>query len=192
MAQTEKKYCILPGRTPLKLQNLSGHSCIIGEAPRQIPDFFEAEAIYGGAVSEEQLEDLKKRLLGSTVPESALIPPPPQITGVGDQEPGNDGKGSSDGSPMPPVQSESAGTKTENKGKGKAREVKPADPPSGDLFKQDEIDANLKSAIIEMLNAGNPADFEEGGAPRCDALSARLGRDVTGQERDAAYAEVIK
>ena len=148
MAMTEKKYCILPGREPLRLANTSGHSVIIGEEPRTIPDFFEAEAIYGGAVSEEQLADLKERLLGGIEVKPAPAPEKKSHRAV------------------------------------KAAAVAPDAPPV--------VSAELKAAVIEIMNNGNPEDFDHNGAPKCAALTWRLGREVTGPERDAAWREVIQ
>ena len=149
MAQTTKKYCILPGREPLRLANTSGHSVIIGEEPRTIPDFFEAEAIYGGAVSEEQLDDLRSRLLGAVEPAPAPAPAP------------------------------------EKKSAKPAKQAPLPDTPPA-------VSAELKAAVIDIMNGGNPEDFDANGAPKCAALTWRLGREVTGPERDQAWREVTQ
>lgn len=45
----------------------------------------------------------------------------------------------------------------------------------------------IKAAVIDLLNTGNPADFTSSGTPKVESLKDKLGFDVTGPERDAAY-----
>jgi hypothetical protein len=48
--------------------------------------------------------------------------------------------------------------------------------------------AQIKSAAIEIINAGNPADLSSG-KPKVAALAALVGFEVSAAERDAALAE---
>jgi len=151
------KYCVLPGQEPVRLASLSGHVVIIGEEPREIPEMFHAEARAAGCMSDDELELLKKRLLGGLTDGQQQ-----SLTG-----------GSSGGSPAP------APSGTDDS----------FPPPPGGDQQTNDIDRaeKIKAAVIELINAGNPNDFTGNGSPKVESLKEKLGFEVTGPERDAAY-----
>ena len=62
---SNEKYSVLPGQTPVRLSSTEGgHTIIIGETPRTIPEQFEREAIANGCFSESMLAGLQSRLQG--------------------------------------------------------------------------------------------------------------------------------
>lgn len=50
----------------------------------------------------------------------------------------------------------------------------------------------IHAATVTLINAGNPVDFTSQGKPRKEALELILGFEITGVERDTAFAEVGK
>ena len=127
---SKEKYSVLPGQAPVRLASIDGgHTIIIGETPRQIPEQFEREAIANGCFSETMLAGLQARFQG-------------------------------------PIGSDDEGKKDEG-------------DDDADRFEK------IRAAVIEIINAGNPTDLT-GGKPKVDILSAKVGFEVTGAERDAA------
>lgn len=59
------------------------------------------------------------------------------------------------------------------------------------VLDSDRFDA-IKSAVIVLVNEGNPTSFTAQGKPRKEILEASLGFEITGKERDEAFAEVGK
>ena len=154
----ETKFCTLPGQEPITLSTeYGGHGCRIADTPRTIPLFFHQEAIAKGAYTEEQIADLKSRLAGVETPEVPLIPPTTPPV-----VPPTLQDSDNDGFAPPPP--------------------KPA-PPAATSERTEQI----KAAIIDLLNTGNPTDFTSTGTPKVEALKDKLGFEVTGPERDAAY-----
>lgn len=163
----DTKFCILPGQEPITLSTEhGGHGCRIGEEPRTVPLFFHQEAIAKGAYTESQFADLQSRLSGGTAPVGhpggALGSGPGLPAGMtSSQPPLMHTDADDDDFPSPP------GTP-----------MPPADPQRSE---------QIKAAVIELLNTGNPHDFTNSGAPKVEALKDKLGFEVTGPERDAAY-----
>lgn len=166
------KYCILPGQEPVRLDSLDGHIIIIGEELRDVPEQFVLKARAAGCLTEEELHNLKQRLLGSsdrahdvppegsgnkTVPPAGsqgIAPGAPQINLLMDAD--DDGFAPPPSRPAPP---EAPGERMEL----------------------------IKAAVIELMNAGNASDFTGNGTPKVEALKDRLGFEVTAAERDTAY-----
>jgi len=48
----------------------------------------------------------------------------------------------------------------------------------------------IKAATIEILNTGNPDDMTGNGKPKVETLESKLGYQVSGPERDAAFDAV--
>lgn len=80
MGMKTQKLCILPGQEPIRLATTrGGHSILIGEEPVAVPDIFVREARGRGAISELELNNLKKRLKGEPVAKGE--PPSPSDPG---------------------------------------------------------------------------------------------------------------
>ena len=54
----------------------------------------------------------------------------------------------------------------------------------------DDRFAKIKAALLPILVAGKPEDFTAQGIPQVVAINAACGFDITGAERDAAFAEL--
>lgn len=155
----ETKFCTLPGQEPITLSTEhGGHGCRIGDTPRTVPLFFHQEAIAKGAYTEEQIIDLTARLSGVETPGAPLV----QI-----------------GSPATPPLTLSQDSDND----GFAPPPPHPAPPAATSERTEQI----KAAIIDLLNTGNPSDFTSTGTPKVEALKDKLGFEVTGPERDAAY-----
>lgn len=61
----ETKFCVLPGQDPVRIAKTDGRVVLIGEEPRTVPADLHAAAIGHGAVTEETLADLGRRLSGA-------------------------------------------------------------------------------------------------------------------------------
>jgi hypothetical protein len=59
-------------------------------------------------------------------------------------------------------------------------------PPGAPSQNADRTE-QIKAAVIDLINCGNPADFTSSGSPKVESLKDKLGFDVTGPERDAAF-----
>lgn len=159
----ETKFCTLPGQEPIVLSTVhGGHGCRITDIARTIPLFFHQEAISKGAYTENQIEELTARLAASAAP----------VGGSEDKAAGN-AAASSANSQQPAPAAPSADTTP----------PAPPAPPAADAERLEKI----KAAVIELINAGNPNDFTSSGSPKVEALKDKLGFEVTGVERDAAY-----
>jgi len=154
----ETKFCTLPGQEPISLSTEhGGHGCRIGDTPRTVPLFFHQEAIARGAYTEEQIIDLKGRLAGVETPGAPLIQPGTPAT--------------------PPL------ILLDSDNDGFAPPPPCPAPPAATSERAEQI----KAAIIDLLNTGNPSDFTSTGTPKVEALKEKLGFEVTGPERDTAY-----
>jgi hypothetical protein len=154
----ETKFCTLPGQEPITLSTeYGGHGCRIGDTPRTVPLFFHHEAVAKGAYTEEQIADLKARLSGVETPGALSTQVDPSNPPLTLLQDSDN-----DGFAPPPPN--------------------PA-PPAATSEKIEQI----KAAIIDLLNTGNPSDFTSTGTPKVEALKEKLGFEVTGPERDAAY-----
>lgn len=159
VTKEETKFCTLPGQEPILLSTEhGGHSCRISDTPRTVPLFFHQEAVARGAYTEEQIIDLKARLSGTVQPEA----PPVQAGSPADP-------------PLPLLQ--------DSDNDGFALPPPNPAPPAVTSERTEQI----KAAIIDLLNTGNPSDFTSTGTPKVEALKEKLGFEVTGPERDAAY-----
>jgi hypothetical protein len=155
----ETKFCTLPGQEPISLSTEhGGHGCRIGDTPRTVPLFFHQEAIARGAYTEEQIIDLKSRLAGVETPGAPLIQADTPATPPLTLLQDSDDDGFALKSPTP------------------------ASPAA-----TSERTEQIKAAIIDLLNTGNPSDFTSTGTPKVEVLKEKLGFEVTGPERDAAY-----
>lgn len=155
----ETKFCTLPGQEPITLSTEhGGHGCRIGDTPRTVPLFFHQEAIAKGAYTEGQIIALTARLTGAETPE---------VMGAPVNTP-----------PTPPL-----GFSQDSDDDGFAPPPPHPAPPAATSERTEQI----KAAIIELLNTGNPTDFTSTGTPKVEALKDKLGFEVTGPERDAAY-----
>jgi hypothetical protein len=135
-----EKYCVLPGQVPVRLSSTQGgHTVIIGEIPREIPEIFVREALSKGCYTESQVNEIKGKLVSSQ-----------------DAPPAD-----------PPL-------------------VPPADPS---VQADPEKAAKILAATIEILNVGNPDDLTTTGKPKADVISDLCGFEVTGKERDEAFAQ---
>ena len=68
------KFCVIPGREPVRLASTDGNIVIIGSIPRPIPEQFVSEAKAAGCLTEEELKKLKDEL--GAVPEPTPEPEP--------------------------------------------------------------------------------------------------------------------
>ncbi len=170
VTNADTKFCTLPGQEPITLSTEhGGHGCRIGDTPRTVPLFFHQEAIAKGAYTEEQVLDLQTRLAGSAG------------TAPADPDPATNPE-------LPPVQPEQAPLKlTVIDSEDDGFTDPPKTPYPGPSAPTSERSEQIKSAIIDLINTGNPADFTSTGTPKVEALKDRLGFEVTGPERDAAY-----
>lgn len=142
-----EKYCVLPGQTPVRLTTTDGgHTCIIGETPREIPSTFELDALAKGCVTQTMMEALAIRLQAS---------------------------------PAGADETEAQRLEAER------LEAERLAAESNDVNRANQI----KAASIEIINAGNPADLTNG-KPKVEVLTAKLGYDVTGAERDVAFTAI--
>ncbi len=158
VTNAETKFCTLPGQEPITLSTEhGGHGCRIGDTPRTVPLFFHQEAIAKGAYTEEQIVDLKARLSGAETPETPLVPDATTPA-------------------VPPTLQDS-----DNDG------FAPPPPNPAPPAATSERTKQIKAAIIDLMNTGNPTDFTSTGTPKVEALKDKLGFEVTGPERDAAY-----
>lgn len=158
----ETKFCTLPGQEPITLSTeYGGHGCRIADTPRTIPLFFHQEAVAKGAYTEEQIIDLKSRLTGVETPEA----PSAQVGTA----------------PAPAVPPQTLLQDSDNDG------FAPPPPSPAPPAATSERTEQIKAAIIDLLNTGNPTDFTSTGTPKVEALKDKLGFEVTGPERDAAY-----
>lgn len=159
VTKEETKFCTLPGQEPILLSTEhGGHSCRISDTPRTVPLFFHQEAVARGAYTEEQIVDLKARLSGVETPGDTLI--------------------QTDTPATPPLQ-----LLQDSDDDGFALKSPTPAPPAATSERTEQI----KVAIIDLLNTGNPSDFTSTGTPKVEALKEKLGFEVTGPERDAAY-----
>ena len=60
------KYCVLPGREPVRLASTDGHIIIIGETPRPIPEQFILDAKAKGCLTEDEVKALAMTLAVTT------------------------------------------------------------------------------------------------------------------------------
>lgn len=168
VTNADTKFCTLPGQEPITLSTEhGGHGCRIGDTPRTVPLFFHQEAIAKGAYTEDQVLDLRSRLTDSAGSIHADSDPvintelpsvqPQQVPSKLTVVDSDD-----DGFPMPPK-----------------------NPAS--VTANSERTEQIKAAIIDLMNTGNPTDFTSTGTPKVEALKDRLGFEVTGPERDAGY-----
>ncbi len=152
------RFCTLPGQEPIVLSTVhGGHGCRIADTPRTVPIFFHQEAISKGAYTEEQIVDLKTRLAGVVAPGTPIV----QV-----------------GTPLtPPL------VLQDSDDDGFAPSPQDPAPPAATSERTEQI----KVAIIDLLNTGNPSDFTSSGTPKVEVLKEKLGFEVTGTERDSAY-----
>ena len=66
----------------------------------------------------------------------------------------------------------------------------PAGPQNIDGLSAEEKFARIKEKLLPILIAGDPQNFTQQGIPKVEALTAACGFEVTGSERDAAFAEL--
>jgi hypothetical protein len=57
-----EKYCTMPGQEPIRIASTSGHTCIIGEIPREIPERFVRDAVAKGCFTETQIKGIVAKL----------------------------------------------------------------------------------------------------------------------------------
>lgn len=69
------KFCVVPGREPVRLASLDGHVIVIGETPREIPEQFELEAKAAGCLTESELNSIKSAVLPEPTPEPVTTEP---------------------------------------------------------------------------------------------------------------------
>lgn len=84
------KYCTLPGQEPVRLTSLDGTVIIIGDTLRDIPEQFVLKAKAAGCLTEEELEGLKRRLLGDAAGDDSK-------TSAGDDSKTDDGEAGTEG-----------------------------------------------------------------------------------------------
>jgi hypothetical protein len=72
------KYCVIPGRAPVRLDSLDGNIIIIGEKPRPIAEQFVSAAKAAGCVTEEELRSLtgKPAVAAPVIVEAAVVKEP--------------------------------------------------------------------------------------------------------------------
>ena len=158
MSQTEDKYCVLPGQTPVRLASLSSQIVIVGEVPRTIPLEFEQEARGKGCFTEAQVEGLVKR----------LAPAAPATEPEIGAEPGAE-------------QNPDIASATDLSALAAADKMVEDDATAKRLVK-------INQAVIEIMNLGDTKLFDKKGKPELMAVAERLGFEVTAKELDAAVA----